>query len=104
MYFPLIIYTSYMIMALNLAPFANDLQMYQYETSLISLKVGKGRIIDGNFKLMHIINLEEYGEVTTNISNLAQEHIPLSRNKGFILHQLSQMQERLNELINVKKG
>lgn len=103
MYFTLTIYTSLMIMTLNLAPFANALQIYRYETSLVSLKVGNGWIIDGNLKLIHIINLEEYGEVAANISTLVQEHIPLSRNKGFILHHLSQMQERLNELINVNK-
>ena len=60
-----------MIMALKLAPFANALQIYRYETSLVSLKVGEEWIIDGNLKLMHIINVEEYGEVTANISTLA---------------------------------
>lgn len=94
---------KFLLTILNLIAFVSSLQIYQYKTPLISLKVGKGWIIDGNFKLIHVINLDEYREMTTNISSLILKNIPPSKNKEFILHHMSQMQERLDELTNAKR-
>lgn len=87
------------LLALDFSLYADGMQIYQYETPLVSLKVGNGWIINGNFKLVHVINLERYMEMTDNISSLVQQHIPPSKNKEFILHRMQQMQERLSELI-----
>lgn len=92
-----------LFIAFNLTAFANSLQIYQYKTSVVSLKIGNGWVVDGNFKLIHVINLEQYMDVAANISSLIQKHIPPSKNKEFILHHMLQIQERLNELTNVKR-
>ncbi|GBP00110.1 Retrovirus-related Env polyprotein from transposon gypsy [Eumeta japonica] len=96
-------YFKFLLVAFNLIAFVNSLQIYQYKTSLVSLKVGNGWIVDGNFKLIHVINLEEYQEMASNISSLILKTVPPSKNKEFILHHMSQMRERLDELTNVKR-
>lgn len=94
---------SFFLIAFNLIGFINGLQIYQYKTSLVSLKIGNGWIVDGNFKIIHVINLEQYMDAAANISSLIERHIPPSKNKEFILYHILQMQERLNELMNVQR-
>ncbi|XP_046810940.1 uncharacterized protein LOC124420803 [Lucilia cuprina] len=89
--------------AFNLVAFASGIQIYQYRTPLVSLKQGNGWIIDGHFKLIHVIDLQKYIEMTADISSTVQKHIPPSRNKEFILHHMLQIQERLSELTNEKR-
>lgn len=97
--FPMILIS----LAFNAITSVNGAQIYQYETPLVSLKVGRGWIVNGNFKLVHIINLDEYVTVTVNISSLVRNQFPPSRNKEFILHHLTQIQDRLGELMNTKR-
>ncbi|KAI8116187.1 Retrovirus-related Env polyprotein from transposon gypsy [Lucilia cuprina] len=60
-------------------------------------------LLTAHFKLIHVIDLQKYIEMTADISSTVQKHIPPSRNKEFILHHMLQIQERLSELTNEKR-
>lgn len=83
---------------LNLLSLVTAVQIVQYNSSLVSLKDGNGWILEGNFRLIHVINLEKYMEVTTNTSYLIERHIPSSNNRGLILYHLHKIREWLGEL------
>lgn len=36
-------------------------QIYHYDVPIVSIRAGNAWIINGNFKLVHVINIAEYG-------------------------------------------
>lgn len=77
-----------------------EVQILDYTTSqIITLQSGQAKIQNGNFKIIHDINLRQYdtliNELTHNITKDALENRPLF---PYLNHELLQTQELLNNL------
>lgn len=73
-------------------------QIFRYDTSIVTLRAGNAWTINGNMKLIHVINLEDYTIIANNVTTIVQKHLPPSQNKDIINYYLAQVQERLTEL------
>lgn len=77
-----------------------SLNIYEYDNPIVTLKQGTGRVINGKFKLIHIINLTSYEEIINRISPEIN-HIDRESNlKPQLIHQV----EQINQLISELKG
>lgn len=77
-------------------------QIYHYDVPIVSIRAGNAWIINGNFKLVHVINITQYVSITENISALVEKRMPPSGNKDIINYHLTQTKERLRELGQTK--
>lgn len=73
-------------------------RIYEYNTPLVTLKQGNGKIISGSFKLIHVINLESYEDlidrITTTVNTTHQEN----KLQPQLRHQLNQITQLISEL------
>lgn len=81
---------------------ANSARIYRYDAPLVTIRAGNAWTISGNFKLIHVIKLDEYAAIADNITDLVEKHMPPSQNKDIIKYHLAQVQERILELRSVK--
>lgn len=76
------------------------LGIYEYNTPLVTIKQGNGRIIQGSFKLIHVINLKDYEEImdriTPSITRIHQDNT--------LQPQLIHQAEVITQLISELKG
>lgn len=77
-------------------------QIYRCDVPIITVRAGNAWTIDGNFKLVHVINLDEYTTVAKNVTVLVEKHIPPGRTKEIIIYHLKQVQNRLIELGSIQ--
>lgn len=78
------------------------MEIYRYDVPLVSIRDGNAWIINGNFKLVHVINLDNYKEIANNVTALVQKRMPPSNKKEIIFYHLDQVKDRLCELGNQK--
>lgn len=78
-------------------------QIYRYDTPIVTINVGNAWTINGNFKFVHIINLDEYATITENVTKKIEKHIHPGQTKQIIDYHLAQIQERLFELKSVER-
>ena len=76
--------------------------IFRYDTPLVTLRSGNAWTMNGNMKLIHVINLEDYTTIANNVTMMVQKYLPPSRNKDVINYYLAQVQERLLELKGIK--
>lgn len=97
----MIIPTSYILFCMSIL-YSHAAQVYKYDVPIISIRAGNAWTINGNFNLIHQINLDEYEAFTNNISSLVEKHIPPSENKDVINYHLLQINQKLSQLRAVK--
>lgn len=77
-------------------------QIYRYDAPIVTIRAGSAWTINGNFKLVHIINLNEYADVANNITTLVHNQLHPGQSKEIIQYHLAQIQERIHELVGRK--
>ena len=77
-------------------------QIFRYNTPIVTLRPGNDWTINGNIKLIHVINLEDYTTIANNVTMMMQKYLSPSRKKDVINYYLAQVQERLIELKGIK--
>lgn len=73
--------------------------IYNYDTPIFTIKDGKGQILNGDFNLIHVINLTNYEEVLAKIIPTIQINT-----KSHLGSQLIHQTEQINKLIIELKG
>lgn len=76
----------------------SSLTIYKYTTPIVTLKQGNGRIINGNFKLIHVINLTDYEEIINRIRTSLDNINPESSIRIQLIHQMNQTRQLISEL------
>ena len=76
------------------------LNIFEYKTPLVSLKEGRGWIINGNFKLIHVINLTHFEYMLEKLTQVVNDNIKEQDRKLVIEFHLSQAYDRLKLLRN----
>ena len=73
-------------------------QIFRYDTPILTLRAGNVWTINGNMKLIHVINWEDYTTIDNNVVIMVQTCLPPGQNKDIIDYYLAQVQKRLVEL------
>lgn len=81
-----------------LATVAEGLNIFDYKAPLISLKEGRGWIIDGNFKLVHVIDLGRFEEMLGKLDEIIYDNLKEQDRKQLIQYHLNQTRERIDLL------
>lgn len=76
----------------------NSFTIYECNTPIITVKQGAGRIINGNFKLVHVINLTDYEDLIDRIATSLNSIDPASNLRPQLIHQTKQIKQLLSEL------
>lgn len=77
---------------------AQGFQIFNYEAPIVSIKDGHGRIIDGYFKLVHIIDLMKFQRLLEDITKAVDENIREDERKSVFNFHLHQIRDRLTLL------
>lgn len=77
-------------------------RIHRYDVPIITVRAGNAWTINGNFKLIHAINLDEYATVAANITTLVEECMIPGKTKDVIIYRLTQVQDKLSELGNIQ--
>lgn len=73
---------------------AQGYQAFSYDTPIVTIQEGSGWIINGYFKLIHIINMEKYSEMVDQLTLVANQ----DDNQQVLSHMIQQMNDHLAEL------
>lgn len=74
-------------------------ETYEYSSPLVTIKQGYGRIIKGNYKIIHTIDLNEYDRVLNNLKPIVRYKVDKSGALGPQLeHQISKIENLLDQL------
>lgn len=82
-----------------------EIQILDYSSSqIIAISIGKAKIQEGNFKLIHIIDLENYQSFVNEINPILQNQIT-SKHPLFpyLNHELNEVKDLLENLVPHKK-
>lgn len=72
--------------------------IFEYNSPLVTIKEGRGWIIDGHLKLVHIIRLNDLEESLRKIENTVDIEITLPDKKSLAQYHLAQLRERIQSL------
>lgn len=77
-----------------------EVQILDYTNSqLISVHLGQTRLQNGNFKLIHVLNLTDYEQITHNLNvEINKNSLKSSTNLPFILHDIIQIKNLLERI------
>lgn len=77
-----------------------EVQILDYTNSqIITISNGKAKIQEGNFKLIHVIELDKFQKFIDETSTIIQEHLTESNHLyPYMNHEISQIQESLNRI------
>lgn len=77
-----------------------DVQILDYTNSqLVILKTGTARIQNGNLKLIHIFQMDQYQQFLSGTSSLMEKHIPRNNPLYPLLnHELNQIENLINHI------
>lgn len=73
-------------------------QIFKYTSPVVSIKEGKGWIIDGSFKLVHVIDLERFDRLLDGVAEAVTKNLKEEDRKPFIEFHLQQIRDRINLL------
>lgn len=73
-------------------------QIYEFKGAIATIKRGQGRIINGTFNLVHVINLENYDEALKQIIPLVEKVNSTNLMKPQLEFQINQIMESLKKL------
>lgn len=79
---------------------AQGFQIHNYKSHLVSLKEGRGWIIDGSVKLVHTIDLEPFERLQQRMNASLTNNVKDPYRRVIIEHYLGQIKERLNQIIS----
>lgn len=91
-----------LILATLIYSTVNAAHVYRYDAPIVTIRAGNAWTINGNFKLIHTINLSEYTTIANNITTLVEQHMPPSQNKDVLKYHLIQIQQRISELQGIR--
>lgn len=75
------------------------MDIYEYNSPIVTMKQGTGKIINGNYKIIHTIHLEEYERAVTEIKTVIRYQEKEAGPLGLqIQHQLSKVENLLDQL------
>lgn len=75
------------------------INIYEYNTPIVTIKQGTGKIINGNFKMIHIINITIYEDIVNRLVPTINDHIDKnSILRPQLLYQLQQIQSLLQKI------
>lgn len=77
---------------------AEGLQIFKYTVPLISIKEGKAWIVNGNFNLVHMINLDGFERQLAEVSNTIEKNMKDGDGKQLIDFHLAQVTDRIRSL------
>lgn len=73
--------------------------IYEYNNPLVEIKQGIGKISNGNYRIIHTINLREYEQIITQIKSTLHYEVKNTRTLGLqIEHQLTKIENLLDQL------
>lgn len=74
------------------------MSIHKYDTPIVSVKLGNGNIVSGNFKIIHQIDLRNYVEILTNIKSEVKGIDSASIMKSQLIYQINETEKLLGEL------
>lgn len=72
--------------------------MFNYHAHIVPIKEGKGWIVDGHFKFVHVVNLEQFVHLIGVMNKSLTENVKDHEEKTTIEYHLHQMSDRLKLL------
>lgn len=80
--------------------YKTEVQILDYTNSqLISMHQGQARLQNGNFKLIHILELDEYERTINNLNNEVQRRVLVnSTSLPFLLHDIEQIRNQIKRM------
>lgn len=86
------------LLLLTLLGAVQGFSVFEYKEPIVSIKEGKGWIIDGHFKLVHVINLEQFEHLLQTLNKAANEGVKEPEGKNIIEFHVRQIKDRIGLL------
>lgn len=77
-----------------------ETQILDYSNAqVIATEIGQSKIVSGTFKILHVIDLDQYNTVLTNLEETVKRDIAKKDNRyPFLIHEIRSLQDILDEL------